>query len=94
MLNTTYKIVAKLISMWLRKILPQLVNKQQSGFVSGCQILENISITPLAFDWLNLHKLKALFLQHNFEKSFDRVDFKYIWSTLTTVGLATNSPFL
>lgn len=87
MLNTAYKIIAKLIALRLNKLLPRLVNQRQTGFVPDYQILKNISITTMAFDWLKLHKQPALFLQLDFEKAFDRAVFEYIWATLTAMGL-------
>lgn len=88
MLTTAYKLVAKLIACHLRKVLPRLVNERQTGFVPSRQILENISITSLAFDhWEKLHNLQCLFLKLDFEKAFDRVNFEYIWATLIAMGL-------
>lgn len=78
MLSTTYKIIEKLLASRLRILLPKLVNEHQTGFIPRRQILENISTTWLAFDWIQLHKLEALFLLLDFEKAFDIVDFEYI----------------
>lgn len=57
------------------------------GFFHGSQILENILITCLAFDWIIHHKSQALFLLLDFENAFDKVDFEYIWATLKALGL-------
>lgn len=87
MLNTIYKIIAKLLALRLRSLLPYLVHERQTGFVPGCQILENISITSLSIDWIIHSKLQAILLFLDFKKAFDRVDFSYIWATLTKLGL-------
>lgn len=49
MLTIVYKIIAKLLVMRLRSILPNLISPQQIGFVCGCNILEIISL-----DWLGI----------------------------------------
>lgn len=87
MLNTIYKIIAKLLALHLRILLPQLVHERQTGFVPGRQIFENISITCLAIDWIIHNKTEAVLLFLDFEKAFDRVDFSYIWATLSSLGL-------
>lgn len=73
MLNMAYKIIANLISKWLR-LLPNLVNHRQTGFVLGRQILEKNPAISLAMDWVPLHNLESLFLQLNFKKAFDMVN--------------------
>lgn len=87
MLSMTYKLLTKLLALQLRKLLPKLINDWQTGFIPGCQILENISITCMALKWATLTHNHALYLKLDFKKAFDRVDFNYIWATLTTLGL-------
>lgn len=87
LLTTAYKLVAKLISLRLRKVLHKIVSPRQTGFILGRQILDNISITCLAFDWVEQNGKLVLFMKLDFEKAFDRLDFKYIWATLTKMGL-------
>ena len=43
-LNTDYKIIAKLLAMRLQKVIPNLINTDQSGSVKGRFIGENIRI--------------------------------------------------
>lgn len=41
----------------------------------------------MAFDWAIHTNTKALFLQLDFEKAFDRVNLNYIWANLSEMGL-------
>lgn len=86
MLSTAYKIIAKLIRLQLRMLLPNLVMSDKLDSSHG-DILENISNTWLAFDRILQDGISALFLRLDFEKAFDKVDFNYIWAMLTTMGL-------
>ncbi|KAL3692121.1 hypothetical protein R1sor_005772 [Riccia sorocarpa] len=42
LLTTTYKIVVKIVVVWLKDILPRLIDTQQTGFVAGRNIIDNI----------------------------------------------------
>lgn len=72
--------------MRLRLVLPRIILPQQTGFVPGRNILENISIAWLTRDWLHHTGLPALFLKLDFEKAFDRIEHSYIWETLKQLG--------
>jgi exonuclease III len=87
MLQVVYKIAAKILANRLSVLLPLIVSPKQSGFVPGRQILNNISIGYLMKDWAESKQIPLLFLLLDFEKAFDRVDFKYLWTTLEKVGL-------
>lgn len=90
MLNTTYKILAKLLANRLKKVLPTLISRQQTGFIPGRYISENISIAWLTIDWVPRHKVLALFLKLDFEKAFDKVDHSYIWDTMHLLGIGSH----
>jgi hypothetical protein len=87
LLQIVYKIIAKLLAERLNKILPELISPRQTGFVSGRQILDSISIAYLLQDWALNVKQPMLFLSLDFEKAFDRVDLKYLWETMKTIGV-------
>ncbi|KAL3675746.1 hypothetical protein R1sor_025694 [Riccia sorocarpa] len=42
LLTTTYKIIAKIIAWRLRDMLPDIIDQQQTGFIAGRSIVENI----------------------------------------------------
>lgn len=87
MLSIPYKIINKLIAGRTQKVLPLIVNQQQTGFVKGRHILNNVSTAWLLKDWLEMTKTPALFLGLDFEKAFDLVKHDYLWDTLKALGL-------
>jgi hypothetical protein len=87
MLQVVYKLIAKLLAVRLTTYLPLVVSLQQTGFVPGRNILENISIVYLLKDWAEQHQYPTLFLSLDFEIAFDRVNFHYLWQVLTELGL-------
>lgn len=56
MITTTYKIICKFLAKHFMPIVPKIVEKQQTGFVQGHCILDNI----LALELGQEHAIVAL----------------------------------
>lgn len=88
MLTTTYKIISKiLVEVRFKPIVPKVVNPQQTRFVNGRCITDNL----LAFKLGHEHAVATLqgiiFMKLDFKKAFDRVDHEYLWATLHMMQL-------
>ena len=74
LLNTIYKIYAKVLSIRIRKFLPRLIHCSQTGFVKERSILDNIftfwEVVAMA---KKTHQDLAILLL-DFGKAYDRVD--------------------
>ena len=82
LLTTDYKILTKALALRLQKVIPQLVNPDQVGYIKNRYIGENIRTV---FDILNLTKLKdieAYIVQIDFEKAFDSIEWPFLIKTL------------
>ncbi|CAM6082401.1 unnamed protein product [Calypogeia fissa] len=88
MLTIMYKILAKLLALRIKLFLPRMISPQQTGFIPGRNILENVSMSWLTMDWIRAKKFPALFLKLDFEKAFDRVRHEYLWATLSKLGFS------
>lgn len=62
MVNILYNLLAQILANRLKKILSQLVSKQQTWFVLDRNILENILIAWMTKDWINYNQILMLFL--------------------------------
>lgn len=89
LLNSDYKILAKVLAGRLEKVLPNIVSHDQTGFVknrrSFCNIrrLLNIMYTPSVTESECLLSMDA-------EKAFDRVDWEYLFETLRRFGFGSS----
>ena len=76
LLNLDYKIIAKLLASRMKKILDKIIGPQQTGFMEGRQISENIRKTMDVISYANRHKEKRwIIMSIDFEKCFDWVSY-------------------
>ncbi|KAL3702431.1 hypothetical protein R1sor_020453 [Riccia sorocarpa] len=68
-------------------MLPDIVDSQQTGFVSGRSIVENVRSLRLAQEWAQITEQKVIFVKLDFSKAYDRVSHTYLWETLQAIGL-------
>lgn len=78
--NTIYKIVSKTIAIRLREVLPPIISEEQSAFIKGRLITDNVMIT-----YELLHKLRGkrsrkhgCSLKLDMSKTYDGVNWDFI----------------
>lgn len=90
--NFGYKILTKIISNKLKLFMPDLITENQSAFVSGRQIQDNILVAHKCF-----HRLKMLrtgtegeLALLDMNKAYDRVDWQFLEKVLLKMGFQRN----
>ena len=83
LLNCDYKIVAKSIATRLKKVLPHLINYDQTGFLKGRFIVENIRLINSVIDYAEKQIIPGLLLFSDFEKAFDTLEWTFVEKTLS-----------
>ena len=78
LLNLDYKIVSKIIARRIEKVLPLLVCSDQSGFVKGRYIGQNIRLINDILEQTKLQDIPGVPLQLDFQKAFDTIEWKFI----------------
>lgn len=86
MLTITYKIIRKLIANRLKLLIPKLVDKQQTEFVHGMTITNNLRAYQLAKEFARVSKQEIYFLKLDFSKAYYQVDHIFIWNTMGAMG--------
>jgi len=82
LLNTDYKILTKCIASRLKNVLPFIIHNDQTGFLPGRYIGENIRLALDTIDYLNKNNLPGLMFMIDFHKAFDKLEWSFIFNTL------------
>lgn len=64
-MNTDYKIIAKLIANTLKKVLPSIINEDQTGYLKNRFIGENIRLLEDVTFFTEYSKMGAIHLSIN-----------------------------
>ena len=82
--NIDYKILAFVLAERMQKALPNLISRDQTAYIKGRNITQNIRIVQDSIDYVNQKKMKKFLLFLDFEKAFDSVEHNVIYKTLET----------
>ena len=86
LLNTFYKIVTKALAMRLAKVAPNIINADQTGFLKGRYIGENIRLILDVISICQKRNIPGILLACDQEKAYDSVDWSYMKHTLKRFG--------
>ncbi len=88
--NTDYKIIATVLSQWLKKVVQKVVGIEQSGFIPKRDIRGSIIEAQLALEY-NIHWRRDTGIALlDFEKAYDRVDQEYLFKVFQQLGFGPN----
>lgn len=91
--NYSYKIVSKVLVNRLKPLLPSIISPNQSAFVVGRQIQDNVLIAHEVFHFLKMRKAKGLFelaLKIDMNKAYDRVEWDFLEAIMNRIGFDSN----
>ncbi|KAL3675236.1 hypothetical protein R1sor_025184 [Riccia sorocarpa] len=86
LLTIAYKLIARILANRLKLFLDSIVDVQQTGFVAGWQISDNILALHLAKEVAEKTNQESLFLKLDFVKAFDRVEHQFLRDTMSMMG--------
>ena len=88
--NVAYKIISKINANRLKPLLPTLISKEQTGYVEGRQILNNIIQSHEVVHSLISNRQAGMIIQLDLEKAYDKLSWAYIRKVLIAYGFDHN----
>ena len=89
-LNTDYKLLAKLLATRLQLVIGKLVDPDQSGYIKGRFIGENIRTIIDTINFTNTFDISGYLLFLDFEKAFDSVSWDFLFKVLDSFNFGDN----
>eukprot|EP00253_Pinus_taeda_P029243 PITA_29243 len=87
--NVIYKIISKVMANRLKVTLPGIISQEQSGYVEGRQILDNILLAQEMIQSLHSRKEAGMLMQLDLSKAYDKVSWSYLEAILKAFGFST-----
>jgi hypothetical protein len=87
LLNTSYKILAKLIALRLDKVLPDLVDMDQTGFVRNRSFPDNIRRLYNIMHYVENDQESVVAASLDAEQAFDRIEWNYLLEVLHRMNI-------
>ena len=90
LLNVDYKIASKAIATRIEKVLPLIINSNQTGFIKGRYIGENIRLITDILEQTKAQDIPGILLLLDSRKAFDTVEWGFIQNTLDLFNFGSN----
>lgn len=79
MVGCIYKIIAKILTHRLKRVMNHLVEPHQSSFIEGRNILDSVLIAGELLESCKSFKLPAVLLKLDFHKAFDCISCSFLY---------------
>ena len=82
LLNTDYKIIAKILSNRLKTVLPKIIHTDQKGFVAGRNIMDANRLLQDIIDYCDIENQEGSMIFLDQQKAFDRIEWGWVMKCL------------
>ncbi len=86
MLNTDFKILAKVLANRLKKVLPEIITTNQAYSIIGREITDTVSNIRDKISYMIESKKEGYMVSIDLEKAFDRVEHDFLFELLEQFG--------
>ena len=89
LIGCMYKIVAKLLAIRIRKVMPEIIEETQFAFIEGRHMLRSVLITNEIIDEAKNNHKPCLIFKIDFEKAYDSVSWEFLLYMLRRFGFSS-----
>ena len=86
LIGCVYKIVAKLLANRLKKVMPNIIDKKQSAFISGRHLLHSVLIANEAVEEAKRCHKPCLVFKVDYERAYDSVSWVFLSYMMRRLG--------
>jgi hypothetical protein len=90
LLCSDYKIIAKAFAERMKMVLPNIIHKDQTGFLKDRYIVENITLFLDTQEHMRKSQKAGDAFLADWEKAYDRMDRKFVAQSLSAFGFGPN----
>lgn len=83
-----YKIISKILSCRLKKVIAKVVGPEQSAYIEGRSILDGPLVLNEVIAWTKKIKKKLLVFKVDFEKAFDSLNWNFLDSIMEQMNFS------
>ena len=86
LLNTDYKILAKLLAYRIKYLLKEIIHSDQTGFMPNRYIGCNINKIMNLMDYCSDNSIEGMLVAIDFEKAFDSMEWDFVYRCMENFG--------
>jgi len=89
LVGCVFKIFSKVLANRLKKVLPSVIDVNQSAFLVGRGLLDNILVANETVDYRKKEKKSGVLVKVDFEKAYDSLNWKFLYYMLDILGFSS-----
>jgi len=86
LVGCVYKIISKLLSLRLKKVLCKVIDSRQSAFLEGKDLMDSVLVANEVFEEVKRTKKSCVFFKVDYEKAYEFVKWDFIYYMLGRFG--------